>query len=213
MTWFVLFLGLLVGGQPQGKATPQTYTLDFVVGTTAAAQLGSKAQKIRPPRVAPGSGGEPLPFELTLVSLDRNGYATGDDAVFEVLLKYVGTTALTFPWSREVAAVSDAPRAQIVHLLLAFKDPMLGSQLVGFDNTLYGADTLPGTMLVLRPGDSISVRAAARWWLSRGYAQRPEPAWVRSLSVRAQLQLQGTKRFTPLIESANALTIELRQRQ
>ena len=72
MTWFVLFLGLLLGG-PQGKAAPQTYTLDFVGGTTAAAQQGSKAQIVRPPRVAPGSAGEPLPFELTLVSLDRNG--------------------------------------------------------------------------------------------------------------------------------------------
>jgi hypothetical protein len=206
-------VGLLLVGEPQSKAAPQTYTLDFVGGSAAAAQRGSKAE-IRPPRVAPGSGlNEPMPFELTLLSLNRNGYTIGDDAVFEVLLKHVGLTPVAFPWSRDMAAVSDAPRAQISHVLLTFTDPILGRQLVGFDNTLYGADTVPGTMLVLRPGDSISIRAAARWWLSMGYAQQPEPGWVRTLSVKVQLQLQGTKRFTPLAESSNALTIELRQGQ
>ena len=147
MGWLLrrLSIGIAVGsllvGELQGKAGPQTYTLDFVGGSTAAAQRGSKAE-IRPPRVAPGSGlNEPMPFELTLLSLDRNGYTIGDDVVFEVLLKHVGLTPVAFPWSRDMAAVSDAPRAQISHVLLTFTDPILGRQLVGFDNTLYGADT------------------------------------------------------------------------
>jgi hypothetical protein len=47
MTWFVLFLGLLLGGSHRARPLPKTYTLDFVGGISAAAQQGSKAQIVR----------------------------------------------------------------------------------------------------------------------------------------------------------------------
>jgi hypothetical protein len=208
----LLFVVSPLLGEPQRKPEPQTYTWDFVGVSSASAAQSRSDSEGQPLRLAlPGD--ERLPFELTLVSLDRNGYAIGDDAVFEVMLKHVGSTPIAVPWSRDMAAVSDAPRAQIVHVLLTFTDPVLGRQLIGFDNTLYGAETVPGTLLILHPGDSINIRAAARWFLSMGYAQAPERGWVRKLSVKAQFQLQGTKRFSSVADSANALRIELRERQ
>jgi len=152
-----------------------------------------------------------MPFEVTLVSMDRNGYTIGDDAVFEVLLKYTGTRPVAFPWSRDADDILDAPHPQIAHVLLTFTDAMLGRQIVGFENVLYGAETLPNSLLKLTHGDSVHVRAAGRWWLSMAFAQRPTPGWVRNISVKAELQWNGTPTFEPLVDSSNALAIELHQ--
>jgi hypothetical protein len=218
MTWppvragigLVLCMSLVQLVQGQGR---QTYTVDFV-GERALKEQARPKGKEKEPRLAPGppiGDAAPLPFEITLVSLDRNGYAIGDNAVFEVTLKHVGTAPFAFPWSREMSAVADAPRAQLAHVLLTFTDPVLGRQLVGFDNTLYGAQTVPGTVQMLQPGDVVTVRGGAQWYLSSGYPQRPPAGWVRDLSVKVELQVQGTDKYRPLLHSANDVKIQLRQ--
>lgn len=207
---------LIVFGAAAIVHASQTYTLDFVAGRPAAERQESEAKQTRRPKVdlqAGSSNQVSMPFEVTLLSLDRNRYTIGDDILFEVLLQYTGSRPVAFPWSRDASSVVEAPHAQIAHILVTFTDQMLGRQLLGFENVLYGADTVPGSQLLLHHGDSIRVRAASRWWLSMGFAQRPTTGWVRNLSIKAELQWRGTPTFEPLVDSSNTLAVELRERQ
>jgi hypothetical protein len=70
----------------------------------------------------------------------------------------------------------------------------------------------PGSLLVLNLGDTVRIRAEGKWWFSKAFPEPPAEGWLTDISVKAQLQIEGVNDFIPLVDSANAVTIQLRQR-
>lgn len=211
----LVLLGIAFRESAPVAQSPQSYVLDFVAERSLPEAVASPSSKTAPPvRVASGNwtgqAGR-IPFEVTLLSLDRSGYALGDRVVFEVLLKHVGATPFALPWASDPEAVRGASRVQSAVFLLGFTDKTLGSQLIGSEKVLYGASSVPGSVLVLKPGDTVRVRAEGRWWLSRAFPEPPAGGWLRNVSVSAQLQVEGVNDFIPLVDSTNALRIQLLQ--
>jgi hypothetical protein len=98
-------------------------------------------------------------------------------------------------------------------ILLSFQDDVLGRQLIGDENTTYGSASVPGSLLVLKPGDTIRVRAQAKWYLSEGMAKTPPNGWLRELALHAYVQLHGVSDVVPEVTSGNAVQVQLQQRR
>jgi hypothetical protein len=196
--------------------TPKTYVLDFLAGKPRPeTQVDAErtATWARPLETQWDSGDLPVPFEVTLLSLDRSGYTIGDEATFEVLLKHKGTEPFPFPISQDRARfnreVLGAIRASV---LLTVKDSMIGTQLVGADNIALGATSEPDSIVLLLPGDTVRIRAQAQWYFNKPFLERPADGWVRTVAVRAHLQVHGVRGFVPIVESANTIDVLIRQR-
>jgi hypothetical protein len=160
-----------------------------------------------------GDSPESLPFQLTLVDLDRTSYLIGDSLTFEVLVKHVGQKPFSLPWGREKSAFSSAKGpGQRAAFLLTFTDSQLGRQYIGHENSTYGFQSVPGSFLVVRPGDTVRVRAKGRWYLMAGFPKPPPDGWSKDISVRAELQLHGLSGVLPLVDSTNTLEIRLQER-
>jgi len=189
--------------------------LDFIAERsvsdgTRSSGGGTKARQ--PVRVSPANTSsekaDRIPFDVTLVTLDRAAYNVGDAVVYELLLRHIGSTPFRLPWSRDPEAVRGAPRIQSASFLLRFTDKALGSQLVGSENILYGAPSVPDTILTIRPGETVRVRAASQWWFTKSLPEPPAAGWVRPVSVRAQVQINGINDLIPLIDSRNDVQIQ-----
>jgi hypothetical protein len=197
---------------------PQTYVLDFVSDQRPAPTAADVAREAHAgvSRQLPSAweaGAETVPFEVTLLELDRGAYAIGDPVFFQVTLKHVGTKPFAFPWVRDTSTFDgDRPVTQRAVLLLSLKDDVLGSQLIGDENITYGGESIPESFRLLGPGDTVKIRGRARWYLQQGMPAPPPRGWVRDLAIRAQLQMHGVKGMIPILHSANHLRVQLRQR-
>jgi hypothetical protein len=120
-----MLLGLLVPEPAQVAQPPQSYVLDFVAGRSPAVEssVGKPPVLVAPANFTAEAGR--IPFEVTLVSLDRAGYAVGDSVVFELLLKHVGLKPFALPWSRDPESVRGASRVLSASFLLTFADKAL----------------------------------------------------------------------------------------
>lgn len=203
-------------GVGQARALPQTYVLDFVADKPSHPE--SRDERERQTGTTQltvwGENDGTFPFQMTLVDLDRSGYAIGDGFIFELVLKHVGTKPFPFPWSRDPKIVNpNVPGARQAAFLLNFKDSVIGPQLLATENITYGADSVPGSLVVLQPGDTVRVRGEGQWYLTRATSKPPPDGWIRDLTLSAQLQISGLKGFQPLLDSTNQLQIQLRQRR
>lgn len=208
-----------------GASTPvdqassgQTYTLDLVSEPLRRTDSDAIASKNLPSVTASPSGitthtpQARIPFEITF-SLDRSGYVIGDDVVYEMLLKHTGSVPFHLPWARDPETVRGAARIETAVFMLYFKDEAFGRQIVGAENTLFGSRSIPASMLELKPGDTLRVRAASRWYLMSGnFPKPPGDGWLRDLSVRAQLGIAGVNDLDALLDSGNAVLVQLGQR-
>jgi hypothetical protein len=203
------------GTQPQ---RPQAHLLDFTQAPPALSSEDSvrsrEASLTRSLPTSWRSDAPPVPLQVTLVELDRTGYAIGDSVLYDVTLKHVGTKPFLFPWSRRTSEFSRvAPVTRRAAVLLTIKDEMLGSQLIGSDNVSFGAESVDGSLLVLQPGDTVTVRAQGRWYLQAGMPAPPPDGWVRNVAVKAQLQIEGLNDYIPIVQSSNEIEIQLQQRR
>jgi hypothetical protein len=97
--------------------------------------------------------------------------------------------------------------------LLTIKDDVLGSQLLGNENVTYGSESQPDSLLVLRPADVVKIRARGQWYLQAGMPAPPPDGWVRTVAVRAQLQVDGVDGVIPIVESSKGIGIQLQQQR
>jgi hypothetical protein len=196
----------------------QAHELDFVDGPPRfpASLDATRAQEARITGSFPtawDADAKQVPFELTLVELDRTAYSIGDPVVFKIVMKHVGTEPFAFPWSMDAMQFSrDAPVTRRATFMLRLKDEMLGSQVVGDGNTTFGAESVPGSLMMLAPGDSVTIRAHGLWYLEQGFPVSPPDGWVRTFAVRVHLQVAGVQGVIPIVESSNEIQSRLQQR-
>ncbi len=197
---------------------PRSYEIDFVAEKPDVEVLAAQMSKRRDPEVGVTNlsvweeGDGPVPFQLMLAALDRPGYAIGERFIFDVVLKHVGSKPFAFPWSRDHRGIRrSVPNARKASIMLSFKDSVLGTQLLGAENTTYGAPSIPNSLVMLEPGDTLRIRATGEWYLGAGTPAPPPDEWVRDLTISAQLQIHGLTRFQPLVNSTNTVGIQLRQ--
>lgn len=207
-----LLIALTATAGATSVQSTQTHTIDFVA-ERAAPRNESTARKTREASASGfGEGARAIPFEVSLLSLDRNGYDIGDRVVYELRVKYVGSAPFPFPWSRDSGDLLDAARVQRASFLLHFDDPMLGSHLLGNENTLFGSASVPGSTIRLMPGDIINVRGEGRWALTHATRRPPGANWLKHLAVTAQLQIEGINDVIPIVDSRNSVKVQLQQK-
>lgn len=195
--------------------TLPTHVLDLIVAEqakTEAVESVPSEDRLMPPSgagIASHGPREQLPLELTLTSLDRTGYRAGDDLLFELLIRNIGQRPFSFPASLDGRRFRRGmPGATVGTVALAFRDDQLSSQLVGLQ-ILYGADVVPGSLISVQPGETLSIRAGGKWLLHGSV-----PAGlVRDIKLRAQLDIyRANQIYHPLVISANTLQVRLESR-
>lgn len=100
-------------------------------------------------------------LRTTLVSLDSTEYQTGDEPRFEVEIENIGSQSLKLPFSPHLADLQPAdPSQQFVYSSLDIVLWIGGRQWsanTGGTVYLYGADSHPGSMVTLNPGESVRI--------------------------------------------------------
>jgi hypothetical protein len=104
--------------------------------------------------------------ETTLLSLDRTTYQIGDVPVVELQVKNVGTQSVEMPVLTNLADVQPAdPTKKFAYYALLIEVMLGGKQWstnTGGTVSLYGDNDQNGSMLSLRPGEWLRIKAKAR---------------------------------------------------
>jgi hypothetical protein len=98
--------------------------------------------------------------------------------------------------------------ARMASISLTLKDPVLGEQFIGL-TLLYGADDVPGSLIVLKPGETVQIRARSVWLHSSGPRKRLEPGWVRETEVGAQVLFDFVPDIEPIVRSTNRVAVSV----
>ena len=135
---------------------------------------------------------QPLPVQrlsLQVLGLDRSSYDIGDPFVYRLLVSNISQEPFAFPASVAGDRFSrDEPDPTGGFLSLELKDPIIGHQIVG-NYALYGAPRVPGSLVVLQPGDTLEISGAGTWFLVGGFPQPPPASWSRRLQVYGSIHL------------------------
>jgi hypothetical protein len=183
----VLASAVAIGAtQSQGRE----HVLDFL-GTTPMEKVdrdlgGRRLSMQQPTAVAPHGNRQDPGIAVLRPELDRGAYTWGDPFVVEWTIENRGTQPLKFPTRMDQGQVSTAmPGAVLVVVALNFQNEGLTNEIVGV-LPLVGADSLPGSLLVVQPGERIRIRAPGKWRLG-GAAKLPIPAGPNVYHVRSRI--------------------------
>ena len=193
---------------------PQTHVLDFISNRPSAEALAEadKAGRYARPLVVQFQAGDgPVPFDVTLESVDRGGYTMGDDIEYDVIVKHNGTKPFPFPLSQDRLLLNQELAGPVkATILLSIKDDTFGAQLIGFENIALGAVSVPESVAMLQPGDVIKIRAHGRWLFMKSYAKNVPNGVFKNVKIKAHIQIEGVVGYSPIVESRNAIEIQLR---
>ncbi len=149
------------------------------------------------------------PLSLRLVGLDRLSYRIGDTFVYEVLITNGGDKPVAVPTSLQQSRFRRQMRDVISALLgLSCDDEMTGLQVFG-TQALYGSPEVPGSVIVLRPKETLQLRAPGRWYMTSSFRKAPPKEWILNLWLRADLHLATLPERIPSLSSGNTVSIEL----
>ena len=151
------------------------------------------------------------PFSLQLTALDRSAYIIGDRFVYELLLTNNGRTTVAFPASTQRTRFStDMPGVVAALFSLVVDDPQLGRFTVGA-KSLYGSAAVTGSLVEIRPKETLSIRATGSWYFSAsgGSAKPLFAGWSQQLHLKARVHLLSRQVEYPPLSSATPVTITL----
>jgi hypothetical protein len=160
------------------------------------------------------SDGPPTPFRVTLADTDRLAYDVGDAMAFNVIVENISTAPLVLGISRDRHVAPRTcrvtpPGVEFGVALVAVPKTGGAGAFVAFGSRYYGSPDVPGTTLVLAPGERVRVQLPAE--LRPGPGMEPvlttDPQSVR---IKAFVMIQGEVLHAAY--SDNALTIELSER-
>jgi hypothetical protein len=156
------------------------------------------------------------PFTVTLADTDRLAYELGDTMSFTVIIENTSAAPLVLGISRDphVAPKTMRPCRVVppgVHFSVALVAvSKTGARtLIAFGYGYYGSPDVPGTTLVLEPGERVRVQLPADI--------RPGRGWNRSLttdsqSVHIKASVMIEAEVMRAVDSNNTLAIELSDR-
>jgi len=160
----------------------------------------------------------PTPFKVTLADTDRLAYEVGDAMSFNVIVENISTAPLVLGISRDPHVAPKTmrpcrvvpPGVQFSVALVAVRKTGDTGAMIAFGSGYYGSPDVPGTTLVLQPGDRVRVQLPADIRPGPGLesALTPDPQPVR---LKASVIIDAA--WTQSAYSDNVLTIELSQRR
>jgi hypothetical protein len=150
--------------------------------------------------------------QTTLVWVDRDQYAVGDDIKFEVRILNTGSVPLKLPFSPHLADFQPADPSRkfaysemVIGLELSSVLPHMSSKSSGGGGgvILYGNENHPGTMLTLQPGEWAQIVGKSEF---RGIDWPPEASSKDAVShLNATITISQNE---TLLTSADAATTE-----
>ena len=98
---------------------------------------------------------------VTLQSLDKTVYRSGEEITFEIVVQNTGKETILAPWTPDLADLEPTdPKATFNYLIgvviLVFKDSK--DRILTAAESLYGSPNVPGTVRELPHGESFTVR-------------------------------------------------------
>jgi hypothetical protein len=99
----------------------------------------------------------------------------------------------------------------MARLMAIFNDSVLGRRGAGGAGviTLYGSEGRPESIVLLRPRESVRIRARSAW---HSFTATTGSDWVeRSVGVRASVEFWSDKYYAPVL-SSNVVPLILRSR-
>jgi hypothetical protein len=166
----LVVLGLLAAGV---QATTPDFVLD--VGSFAPAAQQPSTGQVQLMVSGGGSSATPVPapnVRVSLATLDRSSYVTGEALVYEVLIQNVGDKPFVLPWSPDLnwcTRQDRAKRSGYREALISLRviDPVTGRSLAEIDSQpLVGSPDVEGSLQVLQPKQTAMVRVPAHWRFS-----------------------------------------------
>lgn len=161
------------------------------VASVDLTQVAARVDLRRPPATSPITGGyhhtqNTWPcygskhnvgsLHTSLVSLDRTKYHVGDESRFEVTVENAGSEPIRIPFSPHLADLQSADAGQqfayySLQISLWIEANGRWSANTAGSAVLYGADEHEGTMLTLKPGESIRIIANGHFDLDKDLIQ------------------------------------------
>ena len=150
------------------------------------------------------------PLTLQLLSLDRAQYEVGEPFVYTVLISNNGKETFAFPTFTDHNFKKDTPDATGALVSLFIDDAILGLQTIG-TQALFGAPEVPESLIKLKPGETLEVRASGKWFLQSPLRENSPLPWTRSLQVRGLVQFFSTRTVMPPLKSSVPIDLMLRK--
>jgi hypothetical protein len=202
--WALLLAILLLPAEPY--VATLDLTKEFHSKRTAGAGNGGLA----------GAMGEPpIPFPITteLLSVDKTEFAVGATVVYEMSLENSSAHDVVIPWTPDsewepmAEKLAEQPQGYREAMVqLDYFNPK-GEHHAFAYRTMEGADSIPGSVLRLRPGQRARVRGAGTFRLTDYppvIIPAPGPAKLRTLFIYV---LNGP--FGISLDSKNSITIQV----
>lgn len=158
-----------------------------------------------------------LPIMLTLESLDKKTYTTGERFIYEVVIANIGERPITLPWEPEKNKLRSNARNKpggLLEMSLALVvDELRGDAIFGVEK-IYASNAFPQSLKTLLPGQSVRIRVPGGWYFGdQNILKRLQAGQLQRLNVRAELTLRETpittKNYEPSFSAP--LTIELKK--
>jgi len=207
---------LVAAPAEQRPGQTPTHVVDLMTGSDAraAAPEVPATEQLQLPFGRHGRPVDMAPQEqaltMRLIALDRAQYAIGDSLIYEVLISNRSRSAVAFPTSTDASKFSrNMRRAVGAFVGLRLDDPILGEQVVGV-KALYGSPDVPQSLVVLRPGETVELRATGVWYLQSALRQPVFGPWTRDVKIRSSVQLFSNDDPPPMLVSDNVIDVRLR---
>jgi len=149
-----------VGGAPTTPAPAESSpSIDLLLKRQARPPLGRSSHERRETRAQ---------LTISLVSVDRITYDTGDPIGFEAVVENVGTKPVAIPWSPDFVGVAEeaaaSPSLRLGSLFLAVHRAGAVDRIDWLaPQTLVGASEVPNSLVQLMPGEKALMRARNYW--------------------------------------------------
>ena len=182
-------------------------TKEFRSRRTASRLNGGLAGEV------PGQPPTPFPITIELLSVDKNDYSVGDAIIYEVSLQNTSTRDVVIPWTPdsewEPAAekLLGEPQGYREALVdLDYLNPRGEHHAFAF-RTIEGADSVPKSVLLLRPGQRARIKGSGTFRVdSAPQLMTPVPGPAK---LRAQFLYVWNGPPGISLDSKNTITVQV----
>jgi hypothetical protein len=143
---------------------------------------------------------------ITLAELDQAHLTVGDEIVFEVVVENVSENSIELATSRDPDVAPPDPRSEDrvrTNFVLVSRTKGKYNGVVASGPGLYGSSQVPGTTMIVHPGERLRVRVPARVWTD------PRLARPQRLKLTPMFWVQRGCRGVPLEAAANTRSVHL----
>jgi hypothetical protein len=210
----LVFGGALVTAQSQQR-------VDHVLDLLTYSVTPDNSVTANPSRIPPGGGSvsegsqRPGSLRMTLLSMDRSDYETGDPITYEVRLENTGNRPVVLPWSPDrvlfQAPGPALPRPVEAAIFLEVLERGGSKTLTLLEpRMLFGSQAILGSLETLAPGETAWIRVPGLWHMST----REMNAIVSEPDGVVQVAAVFTVLQSPLrVRSTNRLEVSVRERR